>query len=48
MTVQPDSGKLLRLSAGINLGIEKVCYSVILEGDTGNSYVLLDCHKVLD
>ena len=47
MTVQPDSGKLLRLSAGIHLGVEEVCYGFIIEGDTGNGCVLLDRYKVV-
>jgi hypothetical protein len=46
MGVQPDSRKLFRLPAEINLTVEKVCHCRIVELDTDTRHFLLDCNEL--
>jgi hypothetical protein len=46
--MQPNSCKLFRLSAEVNLGVEKVRYRLIVKLDADTGYFLLDRDEVPD
>ena len=48
MTMQPNSCKLFRLSAEVNLSVEKVRYRLIVKLDADTGYFLLDRNEVPD
>lgn len=46
--MQPNSCELLRLSAEVNLGVEKVCHRLIVKLDADTGYFLLDRNELSD